>query len=59
MTVVKGAAVKLATDCNDANGFIFPGTSEFVDDGVDQNCDNLEACFVDFDSDGYRNQTPH
>ncbi len=40
-------------DCNDNNAAIFPGASEIVDDGVDQNCDNIELCREDSDGDGY------
>src|SRR5690606_20431103 len=39
-------------DCHDYNPFIHPGALEFPGDGVDQNCDGLEACFVDADGDG-------
>ena len=52
----EGSSSEPATDCDDANATIYPGTSEFVADGIDQNCDNLESCYVDSDSDGFRNQ---
>ena len=41
-------------DCDDANDGRFPGNPETVDDGVDQDCDDLELCFTDADDDGYR-----
>ena len=43
-----------ATDCNDANRLIRPGATELVGDGVDQDCDGGELCFIDADADGYR-----
>ena len=46
-----------ATDCNDANRLIRPGATELPGDGVDQNCDGGEICFVDADADGYRLET--
>ncbi|MFN4256885.1 MAG: MopE-related protein, partial [Saprospiraceae bacterium] len=41
-------------DCNDANAAVKPGATELVNDGVDQNCDNIELCYADTDNDGYR-----
>ena len=41
------------TDCNDASASMFPGQVEVVADGIDQNCDGYEACYVDADGDGY------
>jgi len=41
-------------DCDDTNPAIFPGATEIPGDGVDQNCDGLELCYVDADGDGYR-----
>ena len=43
-----------AEDCNDALSSINPNAAEVVDDGVDQNCDTFEICYLDADSDGYR-----
>jgi subtilisin-like proprotein convertase family protein len=43
-----------ATDCNDANRLIRPGATELAGDGIDQDCDGGEICFVDVDGDGYR-----
>ncbi len=45
-------------DCNDTPGTgasIFPGATERVADGIDQNCDGLEECYVDADSDDFGN----
>ncbi|MEC7985871.1 MAG: putative metal-binding motif-containing protein, partial [Myxococcota bacterium] len=44
------------TDCDDsatAND-IYPGAPEVVDDGIDQDCDSGDTCYVDADDDGYR-----
>jgi len=38
-------------DCDDTNPDRFPNNPERPADGVDQNCDNLEACYVDEDND--------
>ncbi|GDX80302.1 hypothetical protein LBMAG42_21130 [Deltaproteobacteria bacterium] len=41
-------------DCNDADASIVPGATELPGDGVDQDCDGLELCYVDGDGDAYR-----
>lgn len=41
------------TDCNDNDAQIHPGSVEGVGDGIDQNCDGLELCYVDADDDGF------
>jgi len=41
-------------DCNDANSATNPEATEIAGDGVDQNCDGQEICYVDADEDGYR-----
>jgi hypothetical protein len=43
----------LSADCDDADAAVFPGASEGVADGVDQDCDGYELCFVDLDEDGW------
>ena len=42
-----------STDCNDGNAAINPAASEIVADGVDQDCDSIELCYVDGDGDTY------
>lgn len=39
-------------DCNDEDEGSFPGNSEVLCDGVDQNCDGVDLCFLDEDLDG-------
>ncbi len=41
-------------DCDDTDVAIFPGAAESVADGVDQNCDSIELCYLDADGDGAR-----
>ncbi len=41
-------------DCAPSDLAIFHGAAELPDDGIDQNCDGLELCFVDRDADGHR-----
>ena len=41
-------------DCNDSNASIYPGATEVIGDGVDQDCNNQETCYADLDNDGYR-----
>ena len=42
------------TDCNDSNASRFPNAPEIVNDGLDQDCDNGDLCYVDSDDDGFR-----
>jgi hypothetical protein len=41
------------SDCNDANPAIKPGAVEVLNNGIDENCDGLESCYVDLDNDGF------
>src|SRR5436853_83446 len=45
---------RCGTDCNDRSAATHPGATELPSDGIDQDCDGLELCFVDADGDGYR-----
>ncbi|MDP2308368.1 MAG: MopE-related protein, partial [Pseudomonadota bacterium] len=54
LSCTTGTGAPVATDCNDAASTINPGATEVVGDGVSQDCDADETCFVDADSDGYR-----
>ena len=44
-------------DCDDTNAAINPGATEIPADGVDQNCDGLEDCWLDNDRDTYGNMS--
>ena len=41
-------------DCDDADALARPGATELVGDGVDEDCDGHERCYVDLDDDNYR-----
>ena len=49
-----GDGVTGATDCDDTDASVYPGATEIVDDGIDQDCDGTDtvSCFVDSDGDG-------
>jgi hypothetical protein len=40
-------------DCNDEDAAVHPGATEQVGNGVDDNCDFEELCYVDSDNDGH------
>ncbi len=42
------------TDCDDGAATVYPGATEVVADGVDQDCDGVDLCYEDADEDGYR-----
>ena len=47
--------VEDATDCDDdptTGSHVFPGAPEIVANGVDEDCDTVDACFEDLDGDG-------
>ena len=52
-----GAGLALADapagDCDDSTPGINPGAVEAPGDGVDQDCDATELCYIDADDDGY------
>ncbi|MBL8618644.1 MAG: VCBS repeat-containing protein [Deltaproteobacteria bacterium] len=50
----EAAAALPATDCDDGVAEVRAGVSEVAGDERDQNCDGLETCFADADSDGFR-----
>jgi len=42
------------SDCDDGDANIFPNANEITADGIDQDCDGGDLCFVDADNDGFR-----
>jgi len=49
--------VQIIGDCNDTDAGVFPQAEEIAGDGLDQDCDQQELCFVDADDDGYPSQS--
>jgi hypothetical protein len=41
-------------DCDDADASVLPGATEIAGDGIDQDCDGVDLCYVDGDGDGAR-----
>jgi len=48
-----GDGVPAPYDCDDTDPDRYPGATEFIADGVDSDCDQLERCYADNDLDGY------
>ncbi len=46
-----------STDCDDSDASVFPNATEIIDDGIDQNCDSGDLCYVDADDDGFRTES--
>ena len=45
--------VTAGTDCDDTDAGVNPGATEVTADGIDNDCDGAEECYVDDDADGY------
>ncbi|HMV69020.1 MAG TPA: MopE-related protein, partial [Myxococcota bacterium] len=54
----EGSVSDLRTDCDDTRAAIHPGATEIVADGVDQDCDGGDTCWLDADDDGFRPASP-
>jgi cysteine-rich repeat protein len=54
-----GDGVTAATDCDDLDPSVHPGATEVCDDGIDQNCDGIDACGVSCTGDGTRCTLPN
>ena len=52
------AGADAPVDCDDTDPAISPTATEVVGDGIDQDCDGVEACYTDADADGYRTTEP-
>ncbi|MGF1695260.1 MSCRAMM family adhesin SdrC [Vibrio lamellibrachiae] len=48
-----GGWIEYGGDCDDNDYRIHPEANDIVGDGIDQNCDSYDACYVDADDDGY------
>ena len=50
-----------ATDCDDTDATVFTGAEEIPEDGIDQDCDGVDAawCFRDADRDGFGAGEPY
>ena len=47
------SSVDNGLDCDDSDATVMPGAEEQLADGVDQDCDQQELCYLDEDLDGY------
>jgi hypothetical protein len=52
-----GVAIAGGDDCDDADATTYEGATELVGDGIDQDCDGGELCYVDADGDGVHDGT--
>ncbi len=48
-----GTGAPVSTDCDDASSSDYPGASETVANGDDEDCDGVDSCYTDSDNDGY------
>jgi len=46
-----------ATDCDDTRSSVYPGAPELVANGIDNDCDGMELCYVDVDDDGHGDES--
>jgi hypothetical protein len=50
---VSGTGAAVSTDCDDASSSDYPGATETVANGDDEDCDGVDSCYTDSDNDGY------
>ena len=52
-----GDGSPFTADCDDNDSGRFPGNTEIIDDGIDQDCVGGDACYEDLDGDGFGSST--
>src|SRR5690606_7416351 len=57
LTCSTGSLATVGGDCNDADGSVHPGATDLPADGIDQDCNGEELCYLDGDHDGYGTPT--
>src|SRR5690606_23942197 len=57
LTCSSAGVAATSGDCDDTQAHIHPGANEVPANGVDEDCDAREACYVDADHDGYGKNT--
>ncbi len=50
---VAGTGAAVSTDCDDTSSSDYPGASETVANGDDEDCDGVDSCYTDADNDNY------
>ena len=54
---VTGTGAAVSTDCDDTSATDYPGASETVADGDDEDCDGVDSCYQDVDNDNFGTAT--